>query len=147
MYLYFAIDFCLMLILMVRAWYSIFFIHTVPLIVLKTTITDEPDNVIPGVQYVLTCTVTKLLDGLINTPTVEWLDSGMNNIHGVNGISTTISNSGVSQLTFFQLKTSHAGSYVCQGNLSSPASPTELTQSVAHDISLQGKPWNIHVDI
>lgn len=99
---------------------------------------------LPGIQYVLTCTVTKVLNGLINKPIAEWLDtSRMNNFHGVNGISITSSNDGESHLTFSQLKTSHAGSYVCQGNLSSPAgpdSPTVLTQAAIHNISLQGMP-------
>ena len=89
--------------------------------------------------YNLTCTVSKMVDGLINSPTATWTTAGVAVSSG-NGITvstmTANENAAISTLTFDPLRTSHDGRYSCDGTLTSPALDTPLMPStvVAHRV-------------
>ena len=92
-----------------------------------------------GMVYNLTCTVSKTVDGLINSPTSTWTAGGVT-ISSGNGITVSdvsIGTATLSTLTFDPLKTSHHGNYWCNGTLISPALNFPLIQSTMEAVSVQ----------
>ncbi len=80
----------------------------------------------------MTCSVSKL-PGLTRTPTAQWLNNAMGN----KGIILPTPNEAT--LTFSPLKTSHAGTYRCQGNISTTVHSQPLSDSSDIDLIVQSK--------
>ena len=94
-----------------------------------------------GMVYNLTCTVSKTVGGLANSPTATWTIGGMAVFSG-NGIiisGSTDDRSAMSTLTFELLRTSHEGIYICNGALTSPALDMPLTPSITEPLRVQSK--------
>ena len=93
--------------------------------------------------YSLTCTVSKTVGGLVNSPTATWTDvsTGMavTNGNGITLSTMTTSETVTSMLTFDVLRTSHNGEYRCDGTLTSPARSEPLMPSMAVELSVQSK--------
>lgn len=68
------------------------------------------------------------MKGLKNTQIAQWCN-GSECIVPSDGVSVTVSNEGLSTLTFSPLKTSHAKRYTCQGIIMSPALSESLIVS------------------
>ena len=94
-----------------------------------------------GSFYNLTCTVSKMVDGLINSPTATWTTGGeaVTNGEGISVSTVSSTETSVSTLTFDPLRTSHNGQYSCDGTLISPALNMPLTPSVVIEHSVQSK--------
>ena len=95
-----------------------------------------------GMRYSITCTVSKRNDGLMNYPTATWTFEGAIVISG-NGITVSYTSPNTSTLIFDPLRTSHAGSYYCVGNLASSALDSPLTVSTLVGNTVQSKSFNI----
>ena len=103
---------------------------------LRVTIRRAAGALTVGQSYSLTCTIT--LDGIIGSPTIEWL--GANNNPVSNSSSVTVENVVMvndsafeSTLVFFSLHTSHGGQYICRavlGRVSAMANRNLSVQSV-----------------
>ena len=94
-----------------------------------------------GMIYNLTCTVSKRVGGLINSPTAMWTTGGMAVSDGNDITVSTITTdtTTTSTLTFDPLRTSHGGSYSCSGTLTSPALETPLTSSTLEEHRVQSE--------
>ena len=92
--------------------------------------------------YSLTCTVSKTVDGLSNSPTVIWTTGGVAITNGnrITLSNTTDDTTATSTLTFDPLRTSHEGWFVCSGTLTSPALDEALIPSTTQDLVIQSKP-------
>jgi hypothetical protein len=96
---------------------------------------------IAGMVYNLTCTVSKTVDGLINSPTATWMTGGVAVTNG-NGVTVTTiltSRSNISTLTFDPLRTSHSEQYSCDGILTSRALDEPLMPSIMVELGVQSK--------
>ena len=92
--------------------------------------------------YNLTCTVSKTVDGLVNSPTVNWTigDVIVSSGNYVAVTPTTDDVSATTTLTFDPVRTSHGNRFVCEGSLTSPALVTPLTLSALEaDLHVQSK--------
>ena len=84
-----------------------------------------------GENYTLTCTVpTKESSGLTNAPKAQWF---------YNKMLATDETEGQSTLTFSPLKTSHAGSYRCEGSVTSPALEQPLVTNSTWELTVKSK--------
>ena len=94
-----------------------------------------------GMTYNLTCTVSKTVDGLINSPTATWTAWGeeVTNGDGIAVSTMTNDTASISTLTFDPLRTSHNGIYSCVGTLTSPALDTPLMPSTVETLSVQSE--------
>ena len=91
--------------------------------------------------YNLTCTVTKTVSGLINSPTATWT-IGEDAVSNGTDITVVTMNGNVvstSILIFDPLRTSHGAQYSCNGSLISPARDAALMPFVAKDYNVQSK--------
>ena len=80
----------------------------------------------------LTCTVNEVIDGLTNIPSAQWMTTIGPIIPGddVTITETVIDDSmTIVNLSFIPLHTSHAGQYMCQGILDSPATLNDIITS------------------
>ena len=97
---------------------------------------------VAGDEYTLTCTVTELIDGLTNMPTLEWLDSVNNPVSG-GGITVGDMNSNDTSatltLTFNPLRTSHGGEYTCRATLVSPPVVGGIVDSAMATVTVQSE--------
>ena len=95
--------------------------------------------------YSLTCNVSKKVGGLINSPTGIWTTGGeaVTNGNGITVSGTTGEMTVTSTLTFNPLRTSHEGSFVCSGTLTSPALDTALMPSAMENLEIQSKDASI----
>ena len=92
----------------------------------------------------LTCTVSEAIEGLTNMPSALWLKDTLV-VQGSESISLTETSrndtTAVTTLSFFPLKTSHAGQYTCQGMLESVAATNgtiiNSTQPVSVNVSCE----------
>ena len=75
------------------------------------------------------------MSGLTETPTAQWFDNKGLVTEG-NGV---VSPREQSTLTFSPLKTSHAGSYRCEGSLSSPALEKPLVTYSTWELTVRSK--------
>ena len=96
--------------------------------------TVEASKTVPVVagseDLTLTCRVNKVIDGLTNLTSAQWMTtSGL----VITGDDITINETIVDEMTttvtlsFSSLHTSHAGVYMCQGTLDLPATVTNFT--------------------
>ena len=94
-----------------------------------------------GMIYNVICTVSKTVDGLINSPTVTWTTGGVavTNGDGITVSTMTINETAISTLTFDPLRTSHDDRYSCDGTLTSPALETELMSSTVEILRVQSE--------
>ena len=117
---------------------------SVPSDVITTTVSSS-GRATAGMVYSLTCTVSKIVGGLTDSPTATWTTGGVAVTNG-NGIAVTgtIGDTIVtSTLTFDLLRTSHEGSFVCSGTLTSPALDTALMPSTTEELEIQSKDASI----
>ena len=75
------------------------------------------------------------MSGLTETPTAQWFDNNGLVIEGNGAVST----GGQSILTFSLLKTSHAGSYRCEGSVTSPTLEQPLVTSDIWELTVRSK--------
>ena len=73
------------------------------------------------------------MSGLTETPTAQWFDSKGLITEGNGAVSTGEQ----STLTFFTLKTSHAGSYRCEGSVTSPALEQPLVTNSTWELTVR----------
>ena len=95
--------------------------------------------------YSLTCNVSKTVGGLTGSPTATWT-TGVVAVTNGNGItvSDTIGDTIVtSTLTFNPLRTSHEGSFVCSGTLTSPVLDAALMPSAPENLEIRSKDASI----
>ena len=93
-----------------------------------------------GLVYSLSCTASKTVDGLINSPNATWTIGGMAVSNGDN-INVSYTADGTATLMFDPLQTSHKGRYICVGTLTSPALKKPLTASVMEINNIQSKTY------
>ena len=103
-----------------------------------TTTVSKSDTTIAGLNYSISCTITKRIGGLMNSPTASWTFEGVIVSNG-NGITVSNTSPNMSTLIFDPLRTSHAGSYYCVGSLISPALDSPLTVSDFVENTVQSK--------
>ena len=91
--------------------------------------------------YNLTCTVSKTVDGLINSPAATWTTRGEEVTNGDGIAVSTMTNdiTSISTLTFDPLRTSHNGIYSCVGTLTSPALFIPLMPSTVEILNVQSE--------
>ena len=95
--------------------------------------TSRTGSVVAGSEdLTLTCTVNKVIDGLTNIPSAQWMTtSGL----VITGDDITINETIIDEMTttvtlsFSLLHTTHAGKYMCQGTLELPATVTNFTST------------------
>ena len=112
-------------------------LHAVPPGAIYTEITETAAPEI-GKSYKLVCSAFRSVSGLTNQPTAQWYDSSGQVINQTEGTS---------MLTFDLLKTSHAGSYRCEGSVTSPALEQPLVTNSTWNITVRSKSLiliNIH---
>ena len=119
-------------------------LSTVPSDAVTTTISSS-GTATAGMVYSLTCNVSKTVGGLTNTPTAIWTTGGVavTNGNGITVSGTTEDMTVTSTLTFDPLRTSHEGSFVCSGTLTSPALDTPLMPSAMEELEIQSKDASI----
>ncbi len=108
--------------------------HTVPEQAINTSISspsDDPIIILAGGTFSRTCSVSKL-PGLTDTPTVQWTR--------VDGGDSRLPEPSQSTLDFNPLRTSDAGQYRCQGNLTTTAHPNNpLSDNSDFDLNITSK--------
>ena len=94
-----------------------------------------------GMVYSLTCNVSKTVSGLINSPTAMWTTRGVavTNGSGITVIDTTGDTIVTSFLIFDPLRTSHEGSFVCSGTLTSLVLDTALMPFAMEELEIRSK--------
>ena len=110
-------------------------VYSVPPGAIRTEITEAAAPVEIGQSYSLLCRVLKNVSGLTETPTTQWFDSNGLVIEGTGVLST----GGQSTLIFSPLKTSHAGSYRCEGSVISPALEQPLVTDSTWELNIQSR--------
>ena len=111
--------------------------YAVPQDAISTTILSTEMLPVAGNTYTLTCTVAKKVMGLSRSPDVQWLRSKQ--VSTVEDTVMTSTYNITKKIRFSPLKTSHAGSYLCTGNISSPAPPFAVIVNQTGNITLQSK--------
>lgn len=91
-----------------------------------------------GESYSVGCIASKNVNGLTNSPVIQWFDPNGNNITDGEGITLTMESLSL-LASFDSLHTSHAGRYFCQASLSSPALSTPLVKTEDFNITLQSE--------
>ena len=110
-------------------------VYTVSPGAIHTEITEAAAPVEIGQSYSLLCRVLKNVSGLTETPTAQWFDSkGL-----ITERSGAVSTGGQSILTFSPLKTSHAGSYRCEGSVTSPALKQPLVTNSTWELNVKSR--------
>ena len=116
-------------------------IVSVPLNVITATV-SRSGIARAGMIYNLTCNVSKIVDGLINSPTATWTTAGGVTVSNGNDITVlTMVNDEFSSSTliFDPLRTSHEDNYNCGGTLTSPALEIALTSSSPGKVSVESE--------
>ena len=111
----------------------------VPLPTLGVSIGTQ-GNLLAGDVYSLTCTAAKLIDGLTNSPTLQWLNgTGQPFTNGMLGDTMSTNTSVTQTLTFNSLLTSDAGEYTCEAMLQSPAMEEGIVNSTTETVTVQSQ--------
>ena len=94
-----------------------------------------------GTIYSLTCTVSKTVNGLINSPTANWTIGGVEVTNRNEITVSTLSTDTVitSTLIFSPLRTSRDGRFSCTGTLTSPALEVDLMHSIVEILQVQSE--------
>ena len=89
------------------------------------------------------CVISEAVSGLSSRPVAQWLDDVGSNVVIGDGVSLDGPSSQPSlttlTLVFNTLRTSHAGTYVCHGSLSSPALFSPLVKAEDYNIIVQSE--------
>ena len=117
----------------------------VPPDAVTATVSNSSVTATAGMVYSLICNVSKTVSGLIDSPTATWTTGGVavTNGSGITVINTIGDTTVTSSLTFDPLRTSHEGSFVCNGTLTSPALDTALMSSATENLEIQSKDVSI----
>ena len=111
----------------------------VPLPALSVSIGAQ-GNLLAGDMYSLTCTATELIDGLTNSPTLQWLNgTGQPFTNGMLGDTISTNTSVTQTLTFSPLLTSDGGEYTCEAMLQSPAVEGGIENSTTEAVTVQSQ--------
>ena len=97
------------------------------------TITSEGSS-IAGHSYALSCSVS-VVDGLVVTPLVTWLNSSGSVQQSIVGLSLN--------LTFSPLKTSDAGTYQCVSVITIENISVYVSNSASKTITVQGEDFQL----
>lgn len=94
---------------------------------------------VAGYNFTLICTVT-LTEGLTGIPSVEWMDSGGQQINSVNDLvlSDPMTSGQMTNRTLYfdPIRTSDGGTYTCVATVPSPALAMPLNMSAVYVISV-----------
>ncbi len=103
--------------------------------------TEASGDLTIGQTYSLTCNVTEIIDGLTDSPVVEWL----NDTGTVMDLSVADSGTSASQrITFNPLQTSHAGEYTCRATLVSPSvEGGTITMVAVQSVTVESKQTSV----
>ena len=97
-------------------------------------------NPLAGDVYSLTCTATELIDGLTNSPTLQWLNgTGQPVTNGMLGDAISTNTSVTQTLTFNSLLTSDGGEYTCKAMLQSPAEEGGIMNCTTETVTVQSQ--------
>ena len=97
-------------------------------------------NLLAGDVYSLTCTATDLIDGLTNSPTLQWLNGTSQPVtNGMLGDLNSTNTSVTQTLTFSSLLTSDGGEYTCEAMLQSPAEEGGIVNSTTETVTVQSQ--------
>ena len=110
---------------------------------MEEEILSESDPTEAGdVGPILTCTVNETIPGLSNMPSAAWMGPGVS-ANGTTAediiiVEETIRNAttAVTTLSFSELHTSHAGLYICEGRLVSPAAEDGIITNSTPPVSV-----------
>ena len=108
------------------------------------TATSDDSSPVLGQFYSMDCVGHSTLSGLMNLPSPLWLTpsgsllSSSNEVQLQGPRSVGLSSSEL-VARFFTLRTSHAGSYICQASLSSPALTSPIVKTQTFEITVQSK--------
>ena len=95
-------------------------------------------NFLAGDMYSLTCTATELIDGLTNSPTLQWLNgTGQPFTNGMLGDTISTNTSVTQTLMFSSLLTSDGGEYTCEAMVQSPAEEGGIVNSTNETVTVQ----------
>ena len=93
---------------------------------------------VAGDEYSITCTVMEDIEGLTNSPTLQWVDPDGNTVSGeLITVDETTDMSATQTLTFDPLHTSDGGDYTCQAMLVSP--PGDIENSTIQTVTVQSE--------
>jgi len=98
-----------------------------------------------GQNHSVRCVVSETVRGLSARPVPQWLNHDGNEL--ITGSQTSLDGpsyqSGLTMLSlmFYTLRTSHAGRYICQASLSSPALFFPLVKTHDYNISVQSEQY------
>ena len=109
----------------------------VPLPTLRVSIGAQ-GNLLAGDMYSLMCTATELIDGLTNSPTLQWLN-GQPFTNGMLGDLNSTITSVTQTLTFSPLLTSDGGEYTCEAMVQSPAEEGGIVNSTNETVTVQSQ--------
>ena len=120
-------------------------LSTVPPDAVTATVSNSSVTATAGMVYSLICNVSKTVSGLIDSPIATWTTGGVavTNGSGITVTNTIGDTTVTSSLTFDPLRTSHEGSFVCNGTLTSPALDTALMSSATENLEIQSKDVSI----
>ena len=97
-------------------------------------------NLLAGDVYSLMCTAAELIDGLTNSPTLQWLNrTGQPVTNGMLGDLNSTNTSITQTLTFNSLLTSDGGEYTCYAMLQSPAVEGGIVNSTTETVTVQSQ--------
>ena len=97
-------------------------------------------NLLAGDVYSLMCTAAELIDGLTNSPTLQWLNgTGQPVTNGMLGDLNSTNTSVTQTLTFNSLFTSDGGEYTCEAKLQSPAVEGGIVNSTTETVTVQSQ--------
>ena len=119
------------------------YIHSISLVprnVLNVMVeASMTDPVLAGSEdLTLTCTVNEVIDGLTNIPSAQWMTTSGLVTSGDDDITITVIDDSMTivTLSFISLHTSHAGQYMCQGILDSPATLNDIITSIPANVTV-----------
>ena len=103
-----------------------------------TVSTEVEGSSVAGDEYNIICTVMEDIEGLTNSPTLQWVDPDNNTVSGeLITVDETTDTSATQTLTFDPLRTSDGGDYTCQAMLVSPLG--DIVDSTIQTITVQSE--------
>ena len=104
---------------------------------------------VAGSEFTVDCIISEDIPGLTNMPTAMWLDADSNAVTTGGDITIATSTNdtvAVATVTFDPLRTSHGEggvTYICAGNLMSPALNSPVQLSAEETLTVQSKKYCI----
>ena len=117
------------------------FFSTVPSDSLEAEVEiSESDPMEAGdVGPTLTCTVNETIPGLSNMPSAAWMGPGVSENGTTAEDNVRNATTAIKTLSFYELHTSHAGLYICEGTLVSPAAEDGIITNSTTPVSVTVK--------